>query len=90
MPNLNIQTDSICAKLFVLLSLFFSYGLAFSHPLLFWFRETVTSNIFFLDLITMFSQRRNVVVFGNLRMFLRNVSSQFFKVIRRVWGVIIS
>ena len=73
---------------FITIVLFLRYS--FFHPLLFWFRETVTSNIFFLDLIMMFSQRRNVVVFGNLRMFLRNVSSQFFKVIRRVWGIIIS
>ena len=42
-PDLNIQTDFIRAKLFVyLLLLLFSYGLAFYHPLLTWYRETST------------------------------------------------
>ena len=36
-PNLDIQTDSIRAKLFFKLQLFFSYGIAFYHPLLFWY-----------------------------------------------------
>ena len=35
-PNFNIQTYSIRASLFFKLLLFFSYGIAFYHPLLFW------------------------------------------------------
>ena len=77
-PNLNIQTDSIRAKLFV----WYFLTLQFFNQLLLFFsiyRPKIT-NLFWLDndVQPTSKRRRFLAIFFNLEMILRNVLSQFF------------
>ena len=77
-PNLNIQTDSIRAKLFV----WYFLTLQFFNQLLLFFsiyRPKIT-NLFWLDndVQPTSKRRRFLAIFFNLEMILRNFLSQFF------------